>query len=175
MARKLGRPSDQRKAMLRNQVSDLLWNGKIETTLQKAKETRRIAEKVITLAVRSYEDTATATKEKTNLKGDKVAVSFNLDGAKKLNARRKIMEIVFDIKEQRVKGEKKAAFVARTKDVEHPLVEKIFNEYAPIYAAREKRLGQGGGYTRIFKLGVRRGDNAEMAILELIKDVPASK
>ncbi len=175
MARKLGRPADQRKALLRNQVSDLLWNGKIETTLQKAKETKRVAEKVITLAVRTYEDTVNVTKEKTNLKGEKVAVQFTADGTKKLAARRKIMAIVYDLQEQRVKGERKTDFKERTKDIEHPLVEKIFNEYAPMFAAREKRLGQGGGYTRIFKLGTRRGDNAEMAILELLKDVPEKK
>jgi ribosomal protein L17 len=74
MARKLGRATDQRMAVLKNQVSMFLWNGKLETTLDRAKEVRRLAEKYITLAMRTYEDTVTVTKEKVNLKNEKVAV-----------------------------------------------------------------------------------------------------
>ena len=71
---------------------------------------------------------------------------------------------------QEVKGEKesKAAFRARIKDTKHPLIEKIFKEYAPKYDKRKDELGQGGGYTKILKTGNRRGDAAEMCILKLI-------
>jgi len=154
--------------MLKSQVSELLWYGKIETTVQKAKETKRIAEKIITLAMKTYEDTAEATKEKENLKGQKVKVKFTVDGPKKLVARRKIMAQVADLQVQRVKGEKKSDFEARKGNIASPLVEKIFNVYAPKYKARAEELKQGGGYTRILKTGMRRGDNAETAILELI-------
>lgn len=168
MARKLGRPTDQRMAILRNQASELLWFGKIETTLEKAKEVRRIAEKMVTLGVKSYQDVVTVEKTKVNLKGEKVAVEFKNDGVKKLAARRKMMSVLRDLKEQKVDKESKSAFKARTKDVKHPLIEKMFNEYAPKYAARIEETGQGGGYTRIIKLGARRGDNAEMAIIEMV-------
>ena len=110
--RKLGRTSDQRKAMLRAMVTFLLENGKIETTVTRAKEVRAMTEKYITIA-------------KTN----------------KLTARRQVMEYV-------------------TKD---EVVKKLFDEIAPSYAERN------GGYTRIIKTGPRRGDAAEMAIIELVK------
>ncbi len=109
--RKLGRPTDQRKAMLRNLVTSLLENGKIETTITRAKETRSIAEKMITLGK----------------KGD-------------LQAKRQALAYIY--KEDTVK--------------------KLFDEIAPKYAERN------GGYTRILKLGPRRGDASEMVILELI-------
>ena len=80
MARKLGRATDQRMAMLKNQVSMFLWNGRLETTLERAKEVRRLAEKYITLAMRTYEDTVTVVKSKTNLKDEKVEVEFKNDG-----------------------------------------------------------------------------------------------
>ena len=78
------------------------------------------------------------------------------------------MAYVYDIQEQRKDKEPLADFEARTKDINHPLVEKIFNVYAPKYAERAEKLGQGGGYTRIVKIGQRRGDATEMAIVELI-------
>lgn len=109
--RKLGRASDHRDAMLRNLVTSLLENGKIETTLEKAKETRCMAEKMITLG-----------KENT------------------LHTRRQALSYI-------------------TKE---DVVTKVFNEIAPKYAERN------GGYTRILKLGPRRGDAAEMAIIELV-------
>jgi large subunit ribosomal protein L17 len=109
--RKLGRPTDQRKAMLRNLVTSFLKHGKIETTDTRAKETRNIAEKMITLAKR----------------GD-------------LHARRQVL-----------------AFVT-----EESVVAKLFEEVAPKYAERN------GGYTRMYKVGPRRGDGAEMVILELV-------
>ena len=109
--RKLGRPTAHRKAMLRNQVTDLLREGRITTTITRAKETRRMAEKMITLGKR----------------GD-------------LHARRQVLAYVFD----------------------ETVVTKLFEEIAPKYEDRN------GGYTRILKLGQRRGDTAEMVFLELV-------
>ncbi|WP_352419149.1 50S ribosomal protein L17 [Proteiniborus sp.] len=109
--RKLGRPTDHRKAMLRNLVTSLLRNGKIETTETRAKETKRMAEKMITLAKR----------------GD-------------LHARRQVLAYVYD----------------------ETVVKNLFDDIAPKYADRN------GGYTRMLKLGPRRGDAAETVILELV-------
>ncbi len=166
--RKLGLPTDQRKALLRNQVTGLLWNGKIETTYQRAKEVSRIAEKIITLAINTYTDTVKKIETRVDKKGSTIKVELVNDGAKKLAARRKIMSIVYDVQEQRKEKESKAAFVARTAHIDHPLVEKIFNEYAPKYAKRATDLGQKGGYTRVLKMGARRGDAGEAAIIELV-------
>ena len=165
---KIGRPTKERTALLRNQVSYLLWNEKLETTLAKAKAVRSVAEKYITLAINSYEDTVKVVKTITNEKGVKVKQEFINDGPKKLNARRKMMAYLYDLQEVKGEKESKAAFRAKTKDINHPLIEKMFNVYAPKYAARAKELGQGGGYTRITKLGERRGDNAEKALVELV-------
>ena len=165
---KLGRPSKERDALLRGQVTDLLWLGKIETTLAKAKSVRSIAEKLLTAAIKTYKDNVTVAKDIKDEKGVKVRKDVVNDGPAKLAARRKIMAYVYDRQEQRGEKEAKTAFVDRTKGINHPLLEKIFNLYAPKYAARIKELGQAGGYTRIIKLGQRRGDSAEMAIVELI-------
>ncbi len=165
---KLGRPSKERKALLRGLVSTLLWKGKVETTLAKAKATAREAEKLITIAINSYEDTTKVVKEVKGADGKKVKKEVLNDGPKKLNARRKIMAYVYDLQEQRKEKESKEAFKARIEGINHPLLEKIFNVHAPKYAKRAKELGQGGGYTRIIKLGMRKGDAAEMAIVELV-------
>lgn len=165
---KLGRPSKERVAMLRGLVTDLLWYGKIQTTLAKAKSVRSEAEKLLTAAIKTYKDTVTVTKEIKDDKGVKVKTEVVNDGPKKLAARRKIMAYVYDKQEQRADKEAKSAFQARTEGINHPLLEKIFNVYAPKYAERAEKLGQGGGYTRIIKLGMRRGDAAEMAVIELI-------
>lgn len=109
--RKLGRTSDHRKAMLRAMVTFLLENGKIETTVTRAKEVRSMAEKMITTA-------------KTN----------------DLHSKRQVLAYV-------------------TKE---DVVKKLFDEIAPKYA------DVNGGYTRIIKVGPRRGDAAEMAIIELV-------
>ena len=109
--RKLGRTSAHRKAMLRNLVTDLFREGRITTTDTRAKEARRQAEKMITLAKR----------------GD-------------LHARRQVLAYVYD----------------------ESVVTKLFDEIAPKYEDRQ------GGYTRILKLGPRKGDNAELVFLELV-------
>ena len=168
MPRKLGVTTAQRKAMLRNLASDLLWYGKIETTEARAKETRSYTEKLITLAIKTYTDNVEIKKTETNDKGKEINITIVKDGPKKLAARRKLMESLFDLQEVRAFKESKVDFKARTKGINHPLIEKIFNEIAPKYAARKEELGQGGGYTRIMKCGPRKGDAAEVAIIELI-------
>jgi len=165
---KLGRPSKEKNAMLRGLVSDLLWFGKVETTVARAKAVRSQAEKLLTLAINSYEDIVKVQKEIKDDKGVKVKTTVTNDGVKKLQARRALMAYLMDRQEQRQPKESIESFTARTKDINHPLLEKIFNVYAPKYSARIKEVGQGGGYTRIVKLGQRRGDSAEMAIVELI-------
>lgn len=110
--RKLGRESSHRNLMLRNMATDLLRHGRIETTVYKAKEARKITEKMITLG-----------KKET------------------LHARRQAISVLLD------------------KNV----VAKLFDEIAPKYKERN------GGYTRIIKKGPRRGDNSEMAIIELVE------
>ena len=109
--RKLGRPTDQRKAMLRNLVTSFLRTGRIETTVTRAKETQRMSEKMITLSKR----------------GD-------------LHARRQVLAVVYD----------------------ETVVKNLFEEIGPKYADRN------GGYTRVLKMGPRRGDGAEIALLELV-------
>ena len=166
--RKLNRPTDQRLAVMRSLATNLLWYGKIETTLEKAKELRSYAEKLLTKAINTYEDVVKTTKDSVDAKGVKVQKEVVNDGAKKLAARRDIMSKLYNIQEVRADKESKADFVKRTKDIKYPLIEKIFNVYAPKYAKRIETLGTAGGYTRIIKLGTRNGDNAEMAIIELV-------
>ena len=169
--RKLGKPSDQRVALLRNQTTALLWNGKIITTETRAKEIRSIAEKLITLAVSEYQNSETVEKETYNEKGQITKVEKQQDLPSKLHARRQIMSYLYDIPETRQekdgKVETKSEYKERTKDNRHPVVEKLFREFAPKYDARIKE-GKKGGYTRITKLGPRRGDAAEMVVLELV-------
>lgn len=166
--RKLGKPTDQRLAMVSNLATDILWYGHIETTFDRAKAAARVVDKVITLAVNSYEDVVTAEKKTVDANGKEKTVSVSKDGAKKMNARRQIVKLVENRQEQRKKGEKLADFEARTQGIEMPLVEKIFDDLAPKYAARNKEVGQKGGYTRVVKTTIRRGDNAQMAIVELV-------
>ncbi len=166
--RKLGKPTDQRLAMLSNLATDILWYGHIETTFDRAKAAARLVEKVITLAVNTYEDVVTTEKVTLDANGKEKKVAISKDGVKKLAARRKIIAMLEDRQEQRKKGEKIADFEARTQGIEMPLIEKIFDDIAPKYAERAKELGQKGGYTRVIKTDVRRGDNAQMALVELV-------
>ena len=168
MPGKLGRTSKERNALLRGLASQLLWNGKIETTAAKAKELKSYVEKLITKAVNTYADNVEIEVVKKDSKGKEVTVTTVKDGAKKLAARRAIMAKTYDLQEVKGFTEKKSEFKARTADVQHPLMDKLFNEIAPKYAARKEELGQGGGYTRIYLLGERRGDAAQMAIIELV-------
>lgn len=174
--RKLGRTSSQRKALLRNQVTNLIYNGKIKTTETKAKEVRKIAEKLITLAIKEKDNftevtvtqkvpkkTADGKRVKTVVDGKKVAEfeeiqkTIKKDSASRLNARRKMLSVLYPVTEvpAEAKGKK-----ANTKQVD--LVDKLFTEIAPKYVDRK------GGYTRIVKLGARKGDGAEEVIIELV-------
>ena len=168
MERKLGVNATQRIALIKNQASALLWNGKIETTLARAKEVSAYVSKIITLAVNTYADTVESEVKVVDAKGKETTKTLIKDGTKKLNARRKIMSLVNDLQEVKGFKESKPDFKKRTKAIKYPLIEKIFDEYAPKYATRKEEKGQGGGYTRIYKLGVRRGDAAEVAIIELV-------
>lgn len=168
MPGKLGRPAKERVALLRNQASQLIWYGKIQVTLAQAKELQPYVEKLITKAVNTFDDNVEVEVVKKDAKGKDVTVKVVKDGVKKLAARRAIMAKTYDLQEVKGFSESRTAFKARTKDVKHPLMEKIFNELAPKYAQRAEESKQGGGYTRIYKLGERRGDGAETAIIELI-------
>ena len=166
--RKLGRTASQRKAMLRNLATNLLWYGRIETTEAKAKEVRAIVDKMITLAIREYDKTVEVEKEFYNDKKQIVKQTFTNDLPSKLHARRLMMAYLYDIKEAKKDDENKAEYRERTKDNKHPVVEKLFREYGPKYRARNQEKNCAGGYTRIYKLGPRRGDAAEMVIIELV-------
>ena len=166
--RKLGKPSDQRKALLRNQVTNLIWYGKIETTLARAKEVSAQTEKLITLAVRECDNNIEVTKETNNDKGQTVVLTVQNDAPSKLHARRQIMSYLYEIPAPKQEKESKSDYRERTKDIKHPVVEKLMREIGPKYKKRKAEKGIGGGYTRIIKKGPRRGDAAEMAIIELV-------
>ena len=158
----------ERKAVTRNQASELLWYGKIETTLMRAKTLRPYVEKIITLAMNTYEDVIETTITTKDKKGKDVTQKVYKDGVKKLAARRKIMGLVYDLQEKRGASESPSEFKKRVEGVQHPLIEKIFDEIAQKYAQRAEELKQRGGYTRIYRLGERRGDAAETEIIELV-------
>ncbi len=166
--RKLGRPTNQRKALLRNQVTNLIWYGKIETTLVRAKEVRSIAEHMITIAMRECDNTVEVVKKTNNDKGQTVEKTVVNDKPSRLAARRRVMAYLYRMPVIQGKDEEKDEYLQRKKDIKHPVVEKLFRELAPKYKARAAEKGQGGGYTRIVKMGPRRGDAAEMVVLELI-------
>ena len=174
--RKLGRTASQRKALLRNQVTNLLYNGKITTTEAKAKEIRRIAEGLIALAVKekdNYEEVTVTTKKARKDKDgkrvkevidgkkvdvfDEVQVTIKKDKPSRLHARRKMLAYLYTITEvpTQAAGRKKG-----TKTVD--LADKLFEEIAPKYADRN------GGYTRIIKKGQRKGDAAMEVVIELV-------
>lgn len=174
--RKLGRTSSQRKALLRNQVTNLLYHGKIRTTEQKAKEVRKIAEKLITMAVKEKDNftevtvtqkvpkkTADGKRVKEVVDGKKVTTFEEIekvvkkDSPSRLHARREILRVLYTVTETPAEA---AGKKAKTKKVD--LVEKLFDEIAPKYVDRK------GGYTRIIKVGPRKGDAAEEVIIELV-------
>ena len=174
--RKLGRTSSQRKALLRNQVTNLLYNGKIVTTEAKAKEIRKIAEGLIALAVREKDNFETVTvtakvarkdkdgkRVKEVVDGKKVTVfdevekTIQKDSPSRLHARRQMLKVLYTITEVPAEsaGKKKGT---KTVDV----AQKLFDEIAPKYADRN------GGYTRIVKIGPRKGDAAMEVLIELV-------
>ena len=174
--RKLGRTSSQRKALIRNQVTALLHNGKIVTTETKAKEIRKVAEGLIAMAVRERDNFETVTvtakvarkdkdgkRVKEVVDGKKVTVydevqkEIKKDAPSRLHARRQMMKVFYPVTEvpKENKGKKK-----NTKEVD--MVAKMFDEIAPKYADRN------GGYTRIVKIGPRKGDAAMEVLIELV-------
>ena len=159
--RKLGRTADQRKALLRGLVTNLIKYGKIETTEAKAKEVRRVAERLITLAAKECDNTVEVTKEFHNDKGQLVTETVKNDAPSKLHARRMMLAYLYNMPEEKLADENKAEYRARTKDVKYPVIEKLFE-------IGRKHQDRKGGYTRIYKLGPRRGDAAEMVILEIL-------
>ena len=170
MYRKLGKKQAARKALLRNQVTQLLYNGKIKTTEARAKEIRKIAESLITMAVKekdNYDEVTKKDKDGKRIKevvdGKKVTVydevekTVKKDQPSKLHARRQMLKVLYPVVEvpADAAGKKRG-----TKKVD--LTEKLFNEYGPKYA------GRNGGYTRIIKIGPRKGDAAMEVVLELV-------
>ncbi len=174
--RKLSRTSDQRRALLKNQVTALLYNGKIVTTEAKAKEVQKIAEGLIALAVKEKDNFETVTvkakvarkdkdgkRVKEEKDGKKVTVydevdkEIKKDQPSRLHARRQMLKTLVPVTEvpAEAAGRKK-----NTKSVDMPA--KLFDEIAPKYATRN------GGYTRIVKIGQRKGDGAMEVLLELV-------
>ena len=149
MPGKLGKTAEQRLAILRNQASELLWYGKITTTHARAKELQPYVEKIITKAIRVYDDNIETETVTTDKKGKEVKSKSIKDSPRKLAVRRQIMAKLRDLQEVKGFNEKKSDFKKRTSEIQHPLMEKLFNEIAPKYAQRADESGQGGGYTRI--------------------------
>ena len=174
--RKLGRTSSQRKAMIRSQVTALLYHGKIRTTEPRAKEIRKVAEGLIAMGVKEKDnfDTVKVTAKVARKDKDGKRVKEVVDGKKvtvydevekeikkdrpsRLHARRQMLKVLYGVTEvpTAAAGKKK-----NTKEVD--LVAKIFDEIAPKYTSRN------GGYTRIVKIGPRKGDAAMEVLLELV-------
>ena len=174
--RKLGRTASQRKALIRNQVTALLANGKIVTTEAKAKEIRKVAEGLIALAVKEKDNfeevTVTAKVARKDSEGkrvkevvdgkkvtvyDEVEKTIKKDKPSRLHARRQMLKVLYPVTEvpAEAAGKKK-----NTKKVD--MTAKLFDEIAPKYVDRK------GGYTRIVKIGQRKGDAAMEVIIELV-------
>ena len=170
--RKLSRTSSQRKALLRNQVTNLLYHGRIVTTEAKAKEVQKIAEGIIAMAVREKDNfdevtvqAKVARKDKDGKRvkevvdGKKVTVydtvdkTIKKDQPSRLHARREMLKVLYPVKSA---GKTKKEI----KEVDMPKM--LFEEIAPKYADRN------GGYTRIVKIGSRKGDGALEVVLELV-------
>jgi len=165
--RKLGKPTDQRVAMLRNLTTAFILNGKIVTTITRAKEVQPIAEKLITLAMKEYKNSVVVEKESRNDKQQIIKREVHNDLPSKLHARRQMMAYLYDVPEFKSKKESKSEYRERTKDKRHLVIEKLFREIGPKYDKRGEEVGRGG-YTRILKMGPRRGDGAEMVVLEMV-------
>jgi len=153
--RKFGRNTSHRRAMFRNLAANLVMYERIETTDAKAKELRRIAERLVSKAVR-LGDELTIDEGKLS-----EADRQRIVGAR-LAARRQVAAYL---------PHKGTRTLADGSTEEVDLVKKLFEELAPRFAARVKAAdGRGGGYTRMLKIGTRRGDNAEMAVIEFLPD-----
>ena len=164
--RKLGRPTDQRMALLRNQVTNLIWYGRIETTVARAKEVRSLAERLITVAIRECDNTIEVKKESKNEKQQIVMLDVVNDAPGRLAARRHVMRYLYEIPAVQGKDEDKEDFQERVKNVKHPVVEKLSaRSRRSTRSAPRKRAG--GGYTRIVRKGPprRRG---RVVVLELV-------
>ena len=176
MYRKLGKATKPRRALLRNQVTALLYNGKIVTTEARAKEIKKIVEPMITLAAKEKDNFETVTVEAKVPEKDKDGkrVKEVVDGKKvtkfttvkkeikkdmpsRMHARRQLLKTLYPVVEVPTE---KAGRKKNTKEVD--LVAKLFDEYGPKYADRK------GGYTRMIKIGQRKGDAAMMVVLELV-------
>jgi large subunit ribosomal protein L17 len=166
--RKLGRPTDQRIAMLRSLTTDLIWHGKITTTEARAKEVRKLAEKIITLAMDEYDKTVETEKTVFNEKSQGKEITVTNDAPSKLHARKQIMKQLFNYPEPKKKKENREEYRERVGEINNPIVEKLFREIGPKYRKRAEEKGTRGGYTRILKVGARVGDAADMVIIELI-------
>ena len=166
--RKLGRTAEERKALIRNQVTNLIWYGRIETTEAKAKEVRRAAERLITLAVNECDHTVETTKSTHNEKGQLTTLTVVNDAPSRLAARRVMLSYLYELKDVRKKDEDQADFEERTQGIKYPVVEKLLREYGPKFKKRNEDKKCAGGYTRIYKLGPRRGDAAEMCLIEIL-------
>lgn len=174
--RKLGKKTKLRKALLRSQVTALLYNGKIITTEARAKEIQKLVEPMVALAAKekdNFEEVTVkakvARKDKDGKRvkevkdGKKVTVydevekKVTKDAPSRLHARRQLMKFLYPVTEV------PAASAGRKKNTkEVDLVDKLFNEYGKKYATRN------GGYTRIVKIGQRKGDAALMVVLEFV-------
>ena len=176
MYRKLGKATKPRRALLRNQVTALLYNGKIITTEARAKEIKKIVEPMITLAAKEKDNFETVTVEAKVPEKDKDGkrVKEVVDGKKvtkyttvkkeikkdmpsRMHARRQLLKTLYPVVEVPTEN---AGRKRNTKEVD--LVAKLFDEYGPKYADRK------GGYTRMIKIGQRKGDAAMMVVLELV-------
>ena len=174
--RKLGRTADLRKALIRNQVTALLYNGKIVTTEAKAKEIRKVADGLIALAVKEKDNFETVTvtakvarkdkdgkRVKEDVNGKKKTVYDNVektikkDAPSRVHARRQMLKVLYSVTEVPAEA---AGKKRNTKEVS--VADKLFDEIAPKYADRK------GGYTRIVKIGQRKGDAAMQVLLELV-------
>ena len=134
--RKLGRPTDQRMAMLRNQVTNLIWYGKIETTLARGKEVQSLAEHLITVAMRQCDNTVEVTKKTMNDKMQSGEITVTNDAPARLAARRQVMRYLYDMPLVQKEDEDKDDFKKRKSEINHPVVEKLFREVAPKYKKR---------------------------------------